>query len=71
MKTLIIIAAIAAFFMSGCSSVQVKGADVADQVLQSHVWYVCSAATVGSVKRQFAGRMDDYNEFCKEGRLEE
>ena len=58
--------------LSGCATtVAVKGAEVTDDLLEKNIWYICTAATVGSVKRAFAGNMNVYNDFCQEGRLAE
>ena len=60
--------------LGACTSVQtvkdtiaVKGAQTSDQVLIDAEWWVCSAATVGAVKRRYgttAERADLYREFC-------
>lgn len=44
-----------------------RGAEVADEGLANAEWFVCSAATIGSVKRKYGvsrERAEAYNRFC-------
>ena len=55
----------------GCASPQfvAKGEDVADQGLAGAEWYVCRAATVGSVLRRYGtsdDRMAAWRQLCTE-----
>ena len=41
------------------------GAKVYDEGLKNAEWYMCEAASVGSVKRRYSGgRADSYNDLC-------
>lgn len=60
--------------LSGCASQNTKqsvasyGAGIADDKLDSTLWYLCNAATVGSIKREFGtslSRADLYKSMCE------
>ncbi len=47
--------------------VEDKGAQVFDEGLSNAEWFVCEAASIGSVKRRYgtsSKRIDTYNDFC-------
>ena len=58
----------------GCSSVDIakkgliqRGSEISDSALIDAEWWVCTAATVGSVKRRYGltqERANLYREFC-------
>jgi len=56
--------------MGGCAAldtVKSKGAEMSDAMIESSLWNICYAASVGSVRRKF-NTPDDirrYNELCK------
>jgi hypothetical protein len=46
------------------------GAEAADDVLETGVWTVCQASTIGSVRRAYGGSVDQakkYAAFCGTG----
>lgn len=46
-------------------AVKSYGAKVSDESLVNAEWYMCEAASVGSVKRRYSGgRAGAYNELC-------
>lgn len=66
-----------ALFLAGCGftpqgdlareTLVTKGAQAADEGLVNAEWFVCQAATIGSVKRKYGvsrERADAYNRFC-------
>jgi len=73
----------AALMLAGCGftsegtmvrdAVASKGAQAYDQGLENAEWFICSAASVGSVQRKY-GRdqksADAYNALCSPGRAE-
>lgn len=46
--------------------VKEKGAQAYDEGLANSVWFMCNAASVGSVRRTFGDRMEAYNTLCTE-----
>ena len=51
-------------------TVQERGREVADQTLDNSIWFLCNAATIGSIKRRFginADMAEAYNSVCEEG----
>ncbi len=72
MKWLIPASLLLVVLVSGCAStvktaVALKGASLSDDALVQAEWWVCSAATVGAVKRRYGQtweRADLYREFC-------
>lgn len=51
-------------------NIQERGRDVADQSLENSMWFLCSAASIGSIKRRFGVNADmaqAYNAVCEEG----
>lgn len=46
-----------------------KGAQAYDEGLANSVWFLCNAASVGSIRRTFGNRMDAYNALCSEAAL--
>ena len=50
--------------------IKVRGAAIADQGLTNAEWFVCEAATIGSVKRKYGRTTEDadtYRKFCPGG----
>ena len=48
---------------------QERGKEVADQTLENSVWYMCNAASVGSIKRRYGVSEEKaaaYNELCEQ-----
>lgn len=61
-------------FLAGCgaqgvairSAISKGGADAADQTLTDVEWYMCYAASIGSIKRRYGrGKASAYNELCR------
>lgn len=62
------------FLLGACTQVGVakkvvvvKGAEISDSALNDAEWWMCSAASVGSIKRRYGlsqDRADLYKEFC-------
>lgn len=50
-------------------AVRERGAEAYDEGLANSLWFVCSAASVGSIRRTFGSRMDAYNSLCSEAAL--
>lgn len=46
-----------------------KGAQAYDEGLANSVWFLCNAASVGSIRRTFGNKMDAYNALCTEAAL--
>lgn len=63
-----------AFLLAGCESIDTardlikqKGAKLADEGLTDAEWLVCSASSIGAIKRRYGRtveRADTYKEFC-------
>ena len=63
--------------LSGCGTsdvyrgaVATHGAEAADDVLETSVWGVCMAATIGAVRRAYGDSRQEaqaYAEFCNNG----
>jgi len=63
--------------LSGCGSsdvyrgaVATHGAEAADDVLETSVWGVCMAATIGAVRRAYGDSRQEaeaYADFCNNG----
>lgn len=60
-------------FLVGCTSqgglvadlVKQRGAEAFDTGLENAEWYICEAASIGSIKRRYAGAMASaYNGLC-------
>ena len=60
-------------FLAGCTSqgglvadlAKQRGAEAFDAGLENAEWYICEAASIGSVKRRYAGAMAPaYNDLC-------
>ena len=49
--------------------VRERGAQAYDEGLANSVWFICNAASVGSIRRMFGDRMDAYNALCTEAAL--
>ncbi len=64
-------------FLTGCGltpqgtairqAVQAKGAEVMDQGLENAEWFMCYAASIGSVRRHYGkpGLADAYRQLCE------
>ena len=70
---IIITGVLAALVLSGCtdatrSTIATRGAQAADQTLESAEWVMCHAASIGSVKRRY-GKTEEtaraYRELCE------
>jgi predicted small secreted protein len=46
-----------------------KGAQAYDEGLMNSIWFICNAASVGSVRRIFGKSMTAYNDICMEPAL--
>ena len=46
-----------------------RGAQAYDEGLANSLWFVCNAASVGSIRRTFSGNMDAYNAICTDAAL--
>ena len=46
--------------------VREKGAQAYDEGLANSLWFMCNAASVGSIRRAFGKNMDAYNSLCSE-----
>lgn len=46
-----------------------KGAQAYDEGLANSIWFICNAASVGSIRRTFGRNMDAYNAICAEAAL--
>lgn len=66
---------VAGLFLSACGfqgavirqAISKGGADAADQTLTDVEWYMCYAASIGSIKRKYGGaKADAYKALCKE-----
>lgn len=76
MKSIFVLVAL---LLSGCGLtpqgdlargvVKEKGAQVYDEGLANSLWFMCSAASVGSIRRTFGQNMDAYNAICSEAAL--
>jgi hypothetical protein len=68
---------ILALFLGGCeyipggdlikTALQVRGAKIADEVLEDARWVTCNAASVGSIKREYGRTVEDaqiYIAYC-------
>lgn len=72
MKLVFLITAL--LFLGACTeftatkkAVAVKGAELSDSALVDAEWWVCYAASIGSVKRRYGAtveRADTYKDFC-------
>lgn len=70
----------AALALAGCgftpegdivrSAVKERGAQAYDEGIANSLWFICNAASVGSVRRNFAKSMDAYNALCAEPPLD-
>lgn len=49
--------------------VRERGAQAYDEGLANSLWFMCNAASVGSIRRTFGSRMDAYNSLCSEAAL--
>lgn len=69
-----------AVFLAGCgltpegdalrAVVKERGADVYDAGVDNSIWFLCNPASVGSIRRRFAGRWGVYNGLCAESAME-
>ena len=50
-------------------AVRDKGAQAYDEGLANSVWFICNAASVGSIRRTFGRNMDAYNAICAEASI--
>lgn len=46
------------------AAVKDKGAQAYDEGLANSLWFLCNAASVGSIRRTFGRNMDAYNAIC-------
>ena len=70
MITMIILFSAVGSMLTGCAAldmVKSKGAELSDEMIETSIWNICQAATVGSVRRKFKTPEDIriYNEMCK------
>lgn len=49
--------------------VRERGAQAYDEGLANSLWFMCSGASVGSIRRTFGQKMDAYNALCSEAAL--
>jgi hypothetical protein len=49
--------------------VREKGAQAYDEGVANSLWFLCNAASVGSVRRAFGKNMTAYNDICSEPAL--
>ena len=49
--------------------VREKGAQAYDEGLANSLWFMCNAASVGSIRRTFGNNMAAYNAICAEAPL--
>lgn len=45
-------------------TIREKGAQAYDEGLVNSLWFICNAASVGSIRRTFGRNMDAYNAIC-------
>ena len=74
MRVFSVIAIIATTMLGGCafsdtvrSTIATKGADAADDLLESSEWAVCEAAPFGAIKRRYGGSSEKWaalNTLC-------
>lgn len=70
---------VAALALAGCGFtpqgdlvrdvVRERGAQAYDEGVANSIWFLCNAASVGSIRRTFATRMEAYNELCADPAL--
>jgi hypothetical protein len=66
---LMALALVVLLLLGACSTdLRMKGAALADTALETSVWGVCEAATIGAVRRGFSGDEAAYQAFCEAAR---